>query len=357
MASTHTSVAFNAANPAARRGVASSSPSRPIPIRPKHNRHRWSSSPSSARRPDVVARAVATAEPDAEFRAAASGEWEGHRVYFDASGAPQLLPDRVVPPAFKEYGVDLVDWQSQCAMNVTAEDGMYARELRFLPTQGCEADASTVESEEIRTVPLARVTPASNASGLAPGSFSSDTGDFPRSNDDDDAEPVTVEHCVGIDTVKKDGDVSRARVRVQQTIEGRDADVTGVCAWKEFYYEPFANAKSLCASCGGPNKWGEYPPRTKAEYVGPEWEGDAWDGFNGDGGDVVMLPSGVWCERCENDLGGVTLSAGWLVPDREAAYLPPVRDVDTHLVSVRVYDGEGKLAETRFIKRTRKPAA
>ena len=80
-------------------------------------------------------------------------------------------------------------------------------------------------------------------------------------------------------------------------------------------------------------------------------------GFNGDGGDVVMLPSGVWCERCENDLGGVTLSAGWLVPDREAAYLPPVRDVDTHLVSVRVYDGEGKLVETRFIKRTRKPAA
>ena len=97
-----------------------------------------------------------------------------------------------------------MDWQSQCAMNVTAEDGMYARELRFLPTQGCEADASTVESEEIRTVPLARVTPASNASGLAPGSFSSDTGDFPRSNDD--AEPVTVEHCLGIDTVKKDGD-------------------------------------------------------------------------------------------------------------------------------------------------------
>ena len=57
------------------------------------------------------------------------------------------------------------------------------------------------------------------------------------------------------------------------------------------------------------------------------------------------------------DLGGVTLSAGWLVPDREAAYLPAVRDVDTHLVSVRVYDGDGKLAETRFIKRTRKPAA
>jgi hypothetical protein len=172
-----------------------------------------------------------------------------------------------------------------------------------------------------------------------------------------------VEHCVGLDTTQKNGEVVRCRVRVQQTV-GQTSDkqeqVADVTAWKEYYYEPFANAKSLCASCGGPNKWGEYPPKDKAEYTGNEWEGDAWDGFAADGDDgaaTVMLPSGVWCERRTNDLGGVTLSAGWLVPDREAVYLAPVRDVDTHLVSVRVYDGEGKLAETRFIKRTRKPAA
>ena len=37
-----------------------------------------------------------------------------------------------------------MDWQSQCAMEVTDERGVYAKELRFLPTVGCEADASTV---------------------------------------------------------------------------------------------------------------------------------------------------------------------------------------------------------------------
>ena len=160
MASTHTSAAFNAANTTARaRGVASSTTSRPIPIVRQHHRHRDPAARSN--KTNVIARAaVATAETDADFRAAASGEWEGHRVYFDAHGKAQLIPDRFVPPAFKEYGVDLVDWQSQCAMNVTVEGGVYARELRFLPTQGCEADASTVESEEIRTLPLDRVAPA-----------------------------------------------------------------------------------------------------------------------------------------------------------------------------------------------------
>ena len=47
---------------------------------------------------------------------------------------------------------------------------------------------------------------------------------------------------------------------------------------------------------------------------------------------------------------------GWCRTGRRRT-CPPVRDVDTHLVSVRVYDGDGKLAETRFMKRTRKPAA
>ena len=362
MASTHTSAAFNAANTAARaRGVASSTTSRPIPIVRQHHRHRDPAARSNTT--NVIARAaasVATAETDADFRAAASGEWEGHRVYFDATGKAQLIPDRFVPPAFKEYGVDLVDWQSQCAMNVTVEDGVYARELRFLPTQGCEADASTVESEEIRTLTLDRVAPAPSSSSLAPGSYSADTGDLGTDASDS---PVTVEHCVGLDTTMKNGEVVRCRVRVQQTVgqaSDKQEQVADVTAWKEYYYEPFANAKSLCASCGGPNKWGEYPPKDKAEYTGNEWEGDAWDGFAKEGDDgaaTVMLPSGVWCERRTNDLGGVTLSAGWLVPDREAVYLAPVRDVDTHLVSVRVYDGEGRLAETRFIKRTRKPAA
>ena len=168
-----------------------------------------------------------------------------------------------------------------------------------------------------------------------------------------------MEHCVGIDTVKKDGDVSRCRVRVQQTIgPGHDADVTRACARGRSFTTNPSQTRGRCAlACGGPNKWGEYPPRAKAEYVGPEWEGDAWDGFAGDGEASSCFRAGCGASERER-LGRRHAQRGMAGAGQEAAaYLPPVRDVDTHLVSVRVYDGEGKLAETRFIKRTRKPAA
>ena len=57
------------------------------------------------------------------------------------------------------------------------------------------------------------------------------------------------------------------------------------------------------------------------------------------------------------DGGGTVLEAGWFIPDRDAVYLPPVRDVETHLISRRVYDAEGHLTDVQFLRRTRKPAA
>ena len=52
-------------------------------------------------RASVARRAsAASAVVDTAFADAASGEWEGHRVYFDAAGVPQPLPDRVMPPRF-----------------------------------------------------------------------------------------------------------------------------------------------------------------------------------------------------------------------------------------------------------------
>ena len=155
-----------------------------------------------------------------------------------------------MPPAFSEWGQVLVDWQSQCAMNVTPEDGIYARELRFLPTAGCEADSSTVETAYERTVPPDVIDPAPRTP-------------VPRSDRTPPArirgaDPVVVEHCLGFDDPADAGEDSnrRARVRVQQTLRpSDDADgafvLDAIVAWKEYYYEPFNNAASLCASCGG----------------------------------------------------------------------------------------------------------
>lgn len=311
-------------------------------------------------RASVARRAsAASAVVDTAFADAASGEWEGHRVYFDAAGVPQPLPDRVMPPAFSEWGQVLVDWQSQCAMNVTPEDGIYARELRFLPTAGCEADSSTVETAYERTVPPDVIDPAPTDAGPALGSYSAGANLV-------GADPVVVEHCLGFDDPADAGEDSnrRARVRVQQTLRpSDDADgafvLDAIVAWKEYYYEPFNNAASLCASCGGPNKWGEYPAKDRDEFTGEEWTGeesdDTWGGF--EGADVCMLPTGVWSATRAGSDGGITLEAGWLIPDRDAAYLPPKRDVETHLVSRRTYDAEGKLADVAFFKRTRTPKA
>jgi hypothetical protein len=81
-----------------------------------------------------------------------------------------------------------------------------------------------------------------------------------------DGEVVVVEHCLGFDFAGKGAsdEIKRGRVRVQQTLGGggegaASIAVQSLSAWKEFYYEEFKNASSLCASCGGPNKWGESP--------------------------------------------------------------------------------------------------
>ena len=104
-----------------------------------------------------------------------AGEWEGVVVTFDADGKAQPLPDRYVPEAYRDWGVELFDWQSQCSStcsrpaagggaaapatspSAAAADPQHqphhqqatrpaGRRLyhlckRLMPTVGCEADA------------------------------------------------------------------------------------------------------------------------------------------------------------------------------------------------------------------------
>ena len=338
---------------------------------------------SRARGPRTPARASASASAsssfarvDAAFAAAASGEWEGHRVYFDASGAPAPLPDNVLPPAFKEWGQVLVDWQSQCAMRVDPDDrdaAVYARELRFLPTAGCEADSSTVETAYARTVPAADVTPAPADAAVAPGTYSAGPTRLPAAAAAADAaaeaaeaasaSAFVVEHCLGFDDPADDD--TRARVRVQQRLALDPSSgllaVADVSAWKEYYYEPFADAASLCASCGGPNKWGDTKPRDADDVDDGAWErsgdgdGEAWGGFAAGAEHLAMLPAGVWSAAWREAGGGFALEAGWVVPVRDAAYLPPKRDRETLVASRRRYDAGGELVEAAFFQSTRPP--
>ena len=87
--------------------------------------------------------------------------------------------------------------------------------------------------------------------------------------------------------------------------------------------------------------------------TGDDWVGDEWDGVK-EG--AVMLPQGVWCGVSSGPGGvGTVLEAGWFIPDRDAVWMAPTRDVETHLISQRVYDADGQLADVKFLRRTRKP--
>tara|TARA_B110000977_G_scaffold44671_1_gene60665 strand:- start:5212 stop:6189 length:978 start_codon:yes stop_codon:yes gene_type:complete len=302
----------------------------------------------------------ASVTPD--FISAASGEWEGHKVYFDADGTAEPIPEKFMPPAFKEWGQVLVDWQSQCAMNVTTDGGLYARELRFIPTAGCEADSSTVETQWDRNVDLTNITPAVVRDGcsIALGSYSTGPTDLSEGSSAQECNTVTIEHCLHFDDApsKKNPEGKRSRVRVQQKIKVEENifALEKITVWKEFYYEPFNNAVSLCSSCGGPNKWGEYPVLPVDVFLEGVWGGDAWAGFGGALGDVVLLPTGIYSKVTTSSSGELTSEAGWFIPDRDASYLPPSRDVESHLVSQRTYGEDGKLADASFAKRERQAA-
>lgn len=81
-----------------------------------------------------------------------SGEWEGVTASFSPSGEVQLLPEHYVPQAFRDWGVELKDWQSQCSATTSSNPKQLVSVLRrLMPTVGCEADAIAFTEEATTT--------------------------------------------------------------------------------------------------------------------------------------------------------------------------------------------------------------
>ncbi|PKA48131.1 aminoacylase [Apostasia shenzhenica] len=80
-----------------------------------------------------------------DFAARVSGEWDGFGADFTVDGKPIELPESVVPEAFREWGVQVYDWQTQCPTlaSETTETLFFYKLIKLLPTVGCEADAAT----------------------------------------------------------------------------------------------------------------------------------------------------------------------------------------------------------------------
>lgn len=126
----------------------------------------------------TTAPASTSSSSSSSFASAASGEWDGMLVTFDAAapsssgGAapePRELPREFVPDAFREWGLAVRDWQTQCSMNAV-EDGksvsLEYRVRRLLPSVGCEADATAFVDEAV-------VASSSSHSSSSPSSSSS----------------------------------------------------------------------------------------------------------------------------------------------------------------------------------------
>lgn len=86
-----------------------------------------------------------------EFATKASGEYEGQAVRFDPnSGAALPLDDTIVPDAYREWGVELVDRQAN-SHSIASDDGIRLLTRLVYPAVGCEADAVSFDSTD-RTV-------------------------------------------------------------------------------------------------------------------------------------------------------------------------------------------------------------
>lgn len=167
------------------------------------------------------------------FAARVSGEWDGFGAEFTASGEPVALPENVVPEAFREWGVQVLDWQTQCPTlaDPAAPCALHYRLVRLLPTVGCEADAATVHTSHQRHV--------ASAAAFAYSAAGCYVAAWPKGP----APVLEVEHCL-VRPGSREGE--EARVRVVQTVAlGKEARVRGLKVFSEQWYGPFRNGEQL----------------------------------------------------------------------------------------------------------------
>ncbi|XP_040384766.1 uncharacterized protein LOC121055756 [Oryza brachyantha] len=261
----------------------------------------------------------------AEFAARVSGEWDGFGAEFTAAGDPVELPEKVVPEAYREWGVQVFDWQTQCPTlaDPAAPCDLHYRLVRLLPTVGCEADAATVHTSHQRH--------ASSASAFAYSAGGSYVAAWPKGP----APVLEVEHCV------VHPDSREVRVRLVQTVAlAKEARLRGVKVFSEQWYGPYRNGEQLggcavreAAFAAGEKlpvsdvigQWqsnsafaarfsNELDPET-GKFAGLTPDGPAGEGLSRDDGDgIVTLPKQLWSLFKESGKGEeFVCEVGWVL--------------------------------------------
>lgn len=288
--------------------------------------------------PTTVATDGSTGAPsDADkweaFAARVSGEWDGFGAEFTVAGDPVELPANVVPDAFREWGVQVFDWQTQCPTlaDPATPRALHYRLVRLLPTVGCEADAATVHTSHQRHV--------SSASAFAyDGAWGSYVAAWPKGP----ATVLEVEHCL----VRPGPDTEAVRVRVVQTVAlGKDeARLRGIKVFSEQCYGPYRNGDQLGGCALRESAFAAGERLAVSEVVG-QWESTlaCTASFSGalntetgkfaslepdeeprrtardDTGILTLLPKQLWSSfKVNGDDGEVVCEVGWVLGDGNA---------------------------------------
>ncbi|CAM0870178.1 unnamed protein product [Alopecurus aequalis] len=282
--------------------------------------------------PATVATDGVQSDKWAEFAARVSGEWDGFGAEFTVAGDPVELPANVVPDAFREWGVEVFDWQTQCPTlaDPATPRALHYRLVRLLPTVGCEADAATVHTSHQR-----------HASSAAAFAYDGARGSYVLAWPKGPATVLEVEHCV----VRPDD--AEVRVRVVQTVAlGKDeARLRGLKVFSEQRYGPYRNGDQLggCALRESAFAAGE---KLAATELAGQWESTAASsarfsagaldpetgklaGLEHDDeprrtsrdeatGVVTLLPRQLWSSFKVKDDGEVVCEVGWVLGDGSA---------------------------------------
>mmetsp|Transcript_97 Transcript_97/g.213 ORF Transcript_97/g.213 Transcript_97/m.213 type:complete len:390 (-) Transcript_97:26-1195(-) len=278
----------------------------------------------------LACHAVAADDCDAQslswetFAEQVSGEWDGVSVTFDPEGCARELPEYYVPQAYRDWDVQLYDWQCQCSMTCD-EEGVSCVTRKLMPTVGCEADAIAFTEEARRDFGFDCKNCVFEERGLAtrsPGDAIADEKSF-----DCKAEHILTigqgERIRIVHLLKRMGPEREWRVQgVEVYVEKRDGPYTGrrELAGCGGGMDPFAKSDAL-SSDSVMTALGRVKGATGIQYADGRIESiaDDWQPAVGDLPDIVGLPKNCWtafsCHTSSESTVSIHLYAGVICDD------------------------------------------
>lgn len=261
-----------------------------------------------------------------DFATRVSGEWDGYGADFTSKGEPIELPENVVPEAFREWGVQVFDWQTQCPTLAEAgEPSVTYKLIKLLPTVGCEADAATRHSVEERIV--------GGDDNKVLGFAYDQNGSYVALwaiKGYGEGKILEIEHCL------VDPRNHEIRMRIIQNIQVEEMvlEVKRISVFSEQWYGPFRNGEQLGGCAIQESGFASGCSLRKFEVLGT-WDGTCLSASfqNAQVGVIhelvknrkkklvreeeglVTLPKQLWSSLRNNDNEETCAEVGWLIDE------------------------------------------